>query len=300
MDRLEVMRLYCYIIETGQLSLAADKMNLSKGTVSKQLAKLEASLGGRLLNRTTRRLAPTEVGINYYKRAKLILEAIEEAECAVGGLTMEPQGVLKINAPMAFGSQNLGKLLAQYQQQYPKVKIDITLSDHQVDVIEEGYDIVLRIGILEDSSLIMRRLAPCPIMLCASADYLSRYGEPKTLEDLKQHHCLTYSYANSTKYWTFITKDNEKTQIAINSVLQANNGHLICDAVEAGMGIALLPLFIVGKALKEERLKTVLPTWKIESPDISLLYPSSKHLSAKVRVFVDLAVAYFEHQFKMI
>jgi DNA-binding transcriptional LysR family regulator len=300
MDRLDVMKLYCYIIETGQLSLAADKMNLSKGTVSKQLAKLEASLGGRLLNRTTRRLAPTEVGINYYERAKLILESVEEAECVVTGLTVKPQGVLKISAPMAFGAQNLGKLLAQYQQQYPEVTIHITLSDHQVDVIGEGYDIVLRIATLEDSSLIMRRLAPCPIMLCASDAYLLRYGEPKTPEALKQHHCLTYSYADSIKYWTFIDAQNKEAHIAVNSVLQANNGHLICDAVENGMGIALLPLFIVGDALKAGRLKSVLPQWKIESPDIALLYPSSKHLSAKVRVFVDLAVAYFSDQFEAI
>ncbi|MCK5895271.1 MAG: LysR family transcriptional regulator [Cocleimonas sp.] len=300
MDRIDRMKLYCCIIETGQLSLAADRMDLSKGTVSKQLAKLEASLGGRLLNRTTRRLAPTEAGISYYERVKHILESVEEAECVVTGLTVVPQGTLKINAPMAFGSHHLGDLLTQYQRRYPQVKINIHLSDRQVDVVEEGYDIVLRIAILEDSSLIMRRLAPCPIVLCASHAYLEQYGEPQKPEDLKQHHCLTYSYANSIKYWSFKNTQGEKKHIAVTSVLHANNGHLICDAMEHGMGIALLPLFIAGKILNKGNIKTILPNWSPESPDISLLYPSSKHLSAKVRAFVDLSVEYFSSRFKTV
>ncbi len=297
MDRLDAMKLYCRIIETGQLSLAADQMNLSKGTVSKQLAKLETSLGGRLLNRTTRRLAPTEVGMAYYGRVKLILESVEEAESAVTGLTAEPQGVLKINAPMAFGSHHLGELLAHYQQRYPKVKINIKLSDQQEDMIKAGYDIVLRIAILEDSSLIMRRLASCPIILCASHQYLVKNGEPTSPEALKQHTCLTYSYADSIKYWTFTNTQGEKKQIIVTGGLHANNGHLLCDAMANGMGIALLPMFIVGDLLKTDKIKAILPEWKPESPDISLLYPSSKHLSAKVRAFVDMSVEYFAHRF---
>ena len=297
MDRLDAMKLYCGIIETGQLSLAADQMNLSKGTVSKQLAKLETSLGGRLLNRTTRRLAPTEAGVAYYERVKQILNSIKEAESAVAGLTAEPQGVLKINAPMAFGSHHMGALLARYQQQYPNVNINIKLSDQQEDMVKAGYDIVLRIAILEDSSLIMRRLAPCPMMLCASHEYLAKNGEPTTPEELKQHNCLTYSYADSIKYWSFTHAQGEKKHIIVTGGLHANNGHLLCDAMTNGMGIALLPLFIVGDLLKTNKIKIILPEWKLESPDISLLYPSSKHLSAKVRAFVDMSVEYFAHHF---
>lgn len=297
MDRLDVMKLYCCIIETGQLSLAAERMNLSKGTVSKQLAALERYLGGRLLNRTTRRLAPTEAGINYYERAKQILESIAEAECVVTGLTTEPQGILKINAPMAFGSHHLGELLAQYQQKYPNVEVNISLSDRQVDIVEEGYDVVLRIAILSDSSLIVRRLAPCHIVMCASPDYLAQKGEPQSPEELKNHNCLHYTYANSCKYWTLIDQAGEEKQISVSGGLQANNGYLICDAMEAGMGITLLPRFIVENSLQRGKAQIILPEWQPKSRDISLLYPSNKHLSAKVRTFVDMSVEYFRDKF---
>ncbi|MEE9327259.1 MAG: LysR family transcriptional regulator [Cocleimonas sp.] len=294
MDKLKAMTLYCRIIETGQLSLAADELNLSKGAVSKQLAKLEESLGGRLLNRTTRRLTPTEVGTAFYQRAKLILESVEEAECIVTGLTAEPRGTLKINAPMSFGSQYLGELLAKYQQLYPQVNIDIDLHDRQIDVVEEGYDLVLRIASLEDSSLIARRLAPCEIVVCASPAYLEKHGMPETPDDLKKHQCLLYSYADSAKNWVLESDTKEKVHVQINGSFLANNGNLMCDAMIHGMGIALLPTFIVGDAIKSGKATVILNEWRQKSSDISLLYPSSKHLSAKVRAFVDLAVEHFK------
>lgn len=294
MDRLGAMNLYCHIVESGQLSLAADQLNLSKGAVSKQLAKLEAHLGGRLLNRTTRRLNPTEAGIAFYERAKLILESVEEAECVVSGLTIEPRGTLKINAPMSFGIRYMGKLLAKYQQKYPNVMIDISLNDRQIDLVEEGYDLALRIATLKDSSLIARRLAPCHIVLCASPDYLQQYGEPKTPSDLKNHQCIRYAYSDSVKYWTLENAKGEKQQIAINSPLASNNGTLMCDAMINGMGVASLPTFIVGDAIRKGEAKIILDDWRPKMEDISLLYPSSKHLSAKVRAFVDMAVEHFK------
>lgn len=294
MDRLDAMNLYCHIVEMGQLSLAADHMNLSKGAVSKQLAKLEAHLGGRLLNRTTRRLTPTEAGIAFYDRAKLILESVEEAECVVSGLTTEPQGTLKVNAPMSFGVHHMGKLLAKYQQKYPKVIIDISLNDRQIDLVEEGYDLALRIATLKDSSLIARKLAPCYLVLCASPAYLEQYGEPQTLNDLKHHHCIHYTYSDSMKYWILEDKAGKKQQVAINSLLASNNGNLICDAVINGMGVASLPTFIVGDAIRKGEAKIILDAWQPQTEAISLLYPSSKHLSAKVRAFVDIAVEHFK------
>ena len=294
MDRLSAMQLYCHIVEAGQLSIAADQLNLSKGTVSKQLAKLEVHLGGRLLNRTTRRLTPTEAGIAFYERAKLILESVDEAECVVSGFTAEPRGTLKINAPMSFGARYLGRLLADYQNKYPLVNIDISLHDRQVDVIDEGYDLVLRIAALEDSSLIVRRLTPCRIVLCASPSYLEKHGEPKTPEELKKHQCLLYTYNDSSKYWTLQNSAAKKKQIPVNGPLLANNGDLICDAMIGGMGIASLPTFIVGNAIKTGDAKVILPEWKPESSDISLLYPSNKQLSAKVRAFIDMAVAHYK------
>ena len=294
MDRLNAMKLYCRIVETGQLSLAADDLNLSKGAVSKQLAKLEAYLGGRLLNRTTRRLTPTEAGTAFYERAKLILESVEEAECVVTGLTAEPRGTLKINAPMSFGARYLGALLATYQRQYPQVEINIDLHDRQVDVVDEGYDLVLRIAALEDSSLIARKLAPCHIHLCASPAYLKKHGEPRTPDELKAHQCLLYSYGESVKQWHFENEQGEQKTVQVTGPLLSNNGDLMCDAMVNDMGIALLPGFIVNDALKTGQAKTILPDWHSKPSDISLLYPSSKHLSAKVRAFVDLAVEHFK------
>ncbi|MBE8233019.1 MAG: LysR family transcriptional regulator [Endozoicomonadaceae bacterium] len=294
MDRLSAMKLYCQIVDVGQLSIAADQLNLSKGAVSKQLAKLEAHLGGRLLNRTTRRLSPTEAGIAFYERAKLILESVDEAECVVTGLTAEPRGTLKITAPMSFGLQHLGTLLAKYQQKYPKVNIDISLHDRQIDLLEEGYDLALRIATLKDSSLIVRRLAPCHIVMCASPAYLQQYGEPKTPNDLKNHQCLLYTYSDSVNYWTLENTIGKKKHIPITGSLTANNGNLICNAMLKGMGIAHLPTFIVGDALRKGTAKIIMSDWHLKKQDISLLYPSSKHLSAKVRAFVDLAVEHFQ------
>lgn len=294
LDQFNAMKLYCRIVETGQLSLAADDLNLSKGAVSKQLAKLEAHLGGRLLNRTTRRLTPTEAGLAYYERAKQILESVEEAECVVSGLSAEPRGTLKINAPMSFGARYLGKLLARYQQQYPQVDINIDLHDRQVDVVEEGYDLVLRIAALADSSLIARKLAPCRIVLCASPAYLKKHGEPKTPDELKDHQCLLYSYDESVKQWRFENAQGEKRTVPVSGPLLSNNGDLMCDAMVNGMGISWLPTFIANNALVAGQANIILPEWQPKPTDISLLYPSSKHLSAKVRAFVDLAVEHFK------
>lgn len=294
MDRLKAMTLYCRIIEMGQLSRAADELNLSKGAVSKQLAKLEAHLGGRLINRTTRRLTPTEAGLAYYERAKTILESVDEAECLVTGLSAEPRGTLKISAPMSFGSQYLGALLAKYHHHYPKVIIKLDLHDRQVDVIEEGYDLVLRIAKLKDSSLIARRLASSHSVLCASPAYLKKYGEPQTPEALTKHRCLIYTYNKSSKHWLFENQQGLRKKIAVSGPLLTNNGNLICDAMINGMGIAWLPMFIVGEAIKAGSAKIILEEWRPKSADISLLYPSSKYLSAKVRAFIDLAVTHYK------
>lgn len=293
MDTLGAMKLYCHIVEAGQLSLAADQLNLSKGAVSKQLAKLEVHLGGRLLNRTTRRLTPTEAGIAYYERAKLILESVDEAECVVTGFTAEPRGTLKINAPMSFGFMHMGELLAKYQKKYPKVIIDITLHDRQIDLVEEGYDLALRIATLKDSSLIARRFAPCHLVMCASPAYLQKYGEPKTPNDLKKHHCISYAYSDSVNYWTLENTVGKKQQVSVTGSLLTNNGNLICDAMVNGMGIASLPTFIVGDAIRKGEAKIIMDDWRPQKEDISLIYPSSKHLSAKVRTFVDQAVEHF-------
>lgn len=294
MDTLSAMKLYCKIVDSGQLSIAADQLNLSKGAVSKQLAKLETHLGGRLLNRTTRSLTPTEAGKTFYERAKQILESVEEAECVVSGLTAEPSGTLKINAPMSFGLLHMGKLLAKYQELYPKVKVDIDLHDRQIDLVEEGYDLALRIAKHKDSTLIGRKIAPCHLVMVASPDYLKKFGEPKTPRDLKKHKCLLYTYNDSLKSWVLKNSDGKVQQVSVSGNLVTNNGNLICDAMVNGMGIAVLPTFIAGDVIRSGEAKIVLSDWYEHGVEIVLLYPSSKHLSAKVRAFVDLAVEHFK------
>ena len=296
MDKFSAMRLYCRIIETGHLSAAADDLNLAKGTVSKQLAQLEAYLGGRLLNRTTRKLTPTEAGLVYYEKAKSILEAVEESECVISGLTHEPRGTLKITAPMSFGTLYLAPLLARYHQAFPQVEVKLSMYDRQVDPVEEGYDLVIRIAELLDSVLIARRLATCHRVICASPDYLALNGTPETPEALEDHACILYSYqrTSSGNRWDLINREGEKTRVAVSGPLSANNGELICDALINGMGIAYLPTFVVGDAIRSGRLQIILPDWRPKLIDISLLYASNKHLSAKVRTFVDFAVAQYQ------
>ena len=187
----------------------------------------------------------------------------------------------------------MGKLLAEYQQKHPKVTIEITLHDHQIDLVEEGYDLTLRIATLKDSSLIVRRIAPCHRVVCASPNYLKQYGTPKTPNDLKKHQCLLYSNNESVKFWTFENPHGKKQQVLINGSLTTNNGGLICNAAINGMGIAVLPTFIAGDAIRKGELTIILDDYPLKSEDISLLFPSNKYLSAKVRAFIDLAVKHF-------
>jgi len=294
MDKLNAMNLYCQIVDSGQLSIAADNLNLSKGTVSKQLAKLEAHLGGRLLNRTTRRLTPTEAGMAFYKKAKQILESVEEAECVVTGLTAEPRGTLKINAPMSFGAYIWERYWQSTKKSTPKMQVDLTLHDRQIDLIEEGYDLAIRIATHKDSSLIVRKLATCHIVICASPHYLQKNGVPKDPNDLKNHQCLLYAYSDSVKQWAFENKHGTKQQVQVKGALYANNGNLIGDALINDMGIACLPTFIIGDAIRKGTAKIILDDWRPTPQDIALLYPSSRHLSAKVRAFIDLATEHFK------
>lgn len=291
---LSTMKVYCEIIEAGQFNIAAKKLNLSKGSVSKQLARLETHLGSRLLNRTTRRLTPTEVGLLFYKQSKYILELVDEAEKTATSLSSEPRGILNITAPTSFGSRYLGSLLAAYQAQYPRVKVKLSLNDKQQDIVEHGYDLAIRIATLEDSSLIARRITTLNMVICASPAYLEKHGEPEIPADLKNHQCLLYSYSDTEKYWLLENLKGEEKNIQVSGPLHANNGDVLCDGMINGMGIALLPYFIIEQAVKEGSATIILPEWKSKPPELSLVYPSRIFLSAKVRCFIDMAVKHFE------
>jgi DNA-binding transcriptional LysR family regulator len=287
MDRLASMQAFVQVVETGSFTGAAERLGVTRAAVSKGVIQLEKQLGARLLNRTTRRVSPTEVGLAYHDRCRGILADIDEAERAVSSLHDEPRGRLKINAPMSFGLLHLGEPVVDFMTRYPEVKIQLVMNDRMVDMIDGGFDIGIRIGALADSSLIARRIAPSRRLLCASPDYVARHGAPAHPDDLKQHICLSYGHLDSGVRLTFEGPDGAEASVAAESALCVNNGDVLCQAAAHGLGIVAIPTFIASPDLKAGRLLTVMPDWSLTTQDIWVIYPPHRYLSAKVRVFID-------------
>jgi DNA-binding transcriptional LysR family regulator len=292
MDRLAAMHAFRRVIELGSFRAAARALGRSNAAVSKQVSDLEAELGATLIARTTRRLAPTEAGQAYYERCARILDDLTEANTAVASLQAAPRGLLRINAPMSFGLLHLARAMPAYIQCYPDVRVDLVLNDRAVDLLEEGFDVAIRVRTsLPDSSLIARRLAPVRRVLCAAPDYLERYGCPEQPEDLVRHRCLIYSLSTSPTEWTFTLRGtNEPQPVKVPAYFTANSSIALREALLAGSGIALVPTFVVGPDIREGRLRTVLPQFESPGHTMYALYPSARHLSPKVRSFVDFLV----------
>lgn len=292
MDRLRAMEAFVRVVEKGGFTAAAEDLRLSRAMVSKHVQDLEAHLGARLLNRTTRKLSLTEAGRVYYDRSTQLLAELAETEEAVGELQVKPRGRLKASSPVSFGSLHLAAVIADYMAAHPDVAVELTLNDRIVDLVEEGYDVAVRIARLADSSLIARRLAPCRFVVCASRGYLKRHGQPQHPADLAQHNCLGYSYSAASDEWRFDGPDGS-TSVQLKGTLQANNGDALCAAAVAGAGIAILPTFITGSDMISGRLIPILTPYQIPEAAIYAVYPSSRHLSPKVRSFVDFLVRRF-------
>lgn len=292
-ERLAELATFAAVVDAGSFTAAAKELSLSKPVVSKRVARLEDSLGLRLLNRTTRRLSMTEAGEALYARCRHILLEAEEAELALRPLASAPRGSLRLSAPMSFGVLHLAPALPEFLRRFPEIDIDMTLSDEQINLVEAGFDLAIRIGKLEDSSLRARKLGESKLLLCASPDYLKRRGEPRVPADLRGHDCLLYSYKRSGDRWHF-GKAGKQRQVTVSGPLRANNGDALCAACELGLGIALLPDFIVEKALRAHRLKPLLCDWtELGHVDIHAVYPAGRNLSPKVRVFIDFLAARF-------
>ncbi len=292
MDSLTGITVFSAVAETGGFTAAARTLGLSKSAVSKQVSDLEDRLGARLFNRTTRRVVLTEVGRAYHVRCRRILDDAREAELAVGALHTEPIGTLRVNAPMSFGVRHIAPALGDYMDRYPALGIDIDFNDRLVDVIDEGYDIAIRIADLPDSSLVARRLAPCRRVIIASPAYWEAQGRPAHPDDLARHQCLTYDNLPNPREWPFRSPDGEFS-IKVKGRLHANNGDLLLHATIAGQGVYLCPTFICGAALADGRVEAVLEEY--EPPEISVyaVWPHNRHLSAKVRSFVDFLIDRF-------
>ncbi len=292
MDKLDAMLAFTKVVSLGTYAEAGRQLGLTRSAVSKGVIELEQILGARLLDRTTRKVSPTEAGRAYYERCLAILADIEETELQVSRLHDEPKGTLKLNAPMSFGILHVNAAIAEFMAAYPDLKIELLLNDRMVDPIEEGFDVTIRIADLADSSLIARKLGPGRRVLAASPGYISTHGRPETPSDLANHACLNYGHTTVLQRWQ-LTQDGKTLSVPINSRLCSNNGDALRDAALSGQGIAKLPTFLVGEDIRSGRLQVILPDYPPTELGIYALYAPNKYLAAKTRVLIDFLVERF-------
>jgi DNA-binding transcriptional LysR family regulator len=290
MDRMNEMPVFSHVVEAGSFSEAARRLTVSKSAVSKQVTALEQRLGAQLLHRTTRKLSLTETGRSFYERCAQIVREVEEAERAAIQAQATPQGLLRVNAPMSFGQLALAPALSPFLSRHPDLRVELVLDDRRVDVIEGGFDVTMRIASrLSDSSLIARRIASTRIVVCGTPDYLSQRGVPTAPDELAGHDCLVYAYHDR---WLF--RGPAGTQlVGVTGRLLANNGDALREAALAGLGLVQLPSFIVGAELASGALRAVLEPFEDPGAAIWALYSPTRHLSGKVRAFVDFLTERF-------
>jgi len=286
-DRFQSIAAFVSVIENGSFARAAEKLGQSVSAVSRRVAELEEHLDARLLNRTTRRLSLTETGRAFHERAVQLLADLEEAEqgASAGGVT--PRGTLKLTAPITYGIRVLAPIVAAFAAKYDQVRVDVDLSDRVVDLVDEGFDLAVRIGEIRSQFLVARRIGATSLVCCAAPSYLERHGTPRTPDDLARHSCLTYEYAATRHQWRFIGADGGDRVVRIGGPLHANNGRMLGALAVEGAGIVCEPDFILAPDLERGALVPILTDWTLPSIAIHAAYPSRRHLSAKVRAFVD-------------
>lgn len=296
MDKFESIRAFTQVVVSGGFAAAARDMGLSRSAVNKLVIGLENELGVQLLHRSTRVVTPTETGLAFYERCIEILASLEEAERSVTQLHEEPRGRLRVNAPMSFGTMHLAPALADFLVQYPDLQVQLTLNDRFIDPIEEGFDVTVRIAQPQQTaSLIVHSLAPAQRVLCAAPTYLETHGTPSHPNELHHHSCLHYGQLAVENQWTLRRGDGEYT-VSVNGVLCSNNGEVLRDAAVRGLGITLLPRFLVGEELQRSTLQLVLPDYHPSELSIYVIYPVNRHLSTKIRLLVDFFQERFGHQ----
>jgi DNA-binding transcriptional LysR family regulator len=285
MDRLTGMQVFVLVVETGSFSAASERLGISRAAASKHVSQLEAHLGGRLLHRTTRRVNPTESGRAYFERCKEILQNLEEADGIVSGLSQQPRGLLRISAPSNLASRHIMPMVSEFMQTYPEISVELMCSERRVDLVDEGYDLALRISAMPDPELIARRLAPIRHVLVASPDYLAKHPTPTTPQELEEHACVLYSH-NPSSTWHF-TKEGTRTSVKVSGSMITDNPDVILESAISGLGITNLPSFLISDAIRSGELKMVLEDYGTPEMSLYAVYTSRKHLPAKVRVFID-------------
>jgi len=292
MDKFHCMQIFARVVEAESYTEAAEKLDMSRSAVSKRIMQLESELGVRLLNRTTRRVVPTEAGLVYYDRCMRILVEADEADQLVQRLHSDAGRTLTINAPVSFGIHHLGSAIGEFAGRYPDLELSINLSDRFTNLTEEGYDVAIRVAKQVEPNLIAERIAPVRVVLAASPSYIEEAGMPAVPNDLLNHSCLHYTYLASRDVWNFIGPDGAHT-LRVSGRITANNGDILMEAALNGLGIAHLPTFFVHRALDSGRLQVVMPDYKI--PEISLyaVYRPNRKSSGMVGLLVEHLRDYF-------
>jgi DNA-binding transcriptional LysR family regulator len=294
MNRFDDLAAFVAVVETGSFTAAAERLGSDKSAVSRRISALEERLGVQLLRRTTRTLNLTDSGRGFHQRAARILSDLEEAESALARAHGALRGRLRLSLPLSFGVRHMCRPIAEFSHEHPAVTFDLDLTDRKVDLLQEGMDLALRIGRLEDSTLIARRLFDTRVLVVASKAYLDRRGMPQTPDDLQHHDCLTYSYLADARHWDWLDVDGTERRAAINVAMAANSGDLLCDAAVAGLGIAMQPTFIAHQYVCRGDLVPLLRNYRWPAASAYAIYPPTRHLSYRVRAFIDFLAAYFD------
>jgi DNA-binding transcriptional LysR family regulator len=287
MDRFQAITAFAKVVEMGSFARAAERLDLSVSAVSRQVGQLEAQLDARLLNRTTRRLSLTESGRVFYERCVQLLADLEEAEQSAHAGTARPRGTLRLTCAVTFGERHLAPVIAELAARHPDLKFDIELSDRAVDLVDEGFDAAVRVGAIGSQNLVGRKVGATHPVCCAAPSYLERHGEPKRPEDLERHVCLSYEYAAHRNTWPFRDRQGRDRSVKIGGPVHANSGRFLAALAASGVGIAYEPDFIVGPDVRAGRLVQILGGFEPLPSTIYVVYPSRRHLSAKVRAFAE-------------
>lgn len=293
LDRLLAMTVFAKVVEHGSFARAAERMDISTSAVSRHVAELEAHLDTRLLNRTTRRISLTESGQAFYERTLQLLADLDEAEAVASSSTATPRGTIRLTCSINFGVRHLAPAIGCFQARHPQVLFDVAVSDRFVDLVEEGMDLAIRIGDIGNPNLIARKIGDMQLISCASAAYLKAHGTPRRPEDLAGHNCLTYEYAPVRYQWLFREKDGSDVKVRVAGSVHGNNGEMLAAIAVEGVGIAFEPDFIVNPFIKAGKLAPILKNFRPAPSPIYAIYPSRRHLSAKVRTFVNFLTERF-------
>ncbi len=292
MDRLDGIAAFALVVETGSFTAAARRLKLSKSAVSAHVQRLEERLGIQLLHRTTRRLSTTEAGRAYHQFCVRILADAEAAEQAAGALHREPRGTLRISAPDAFGWMHVAPAVVSFRERFPDITVDLTLEERHVNLVDEALDLAIRIGTLPDSPLIVRRLAPSRLLLCAAPAYLQRRGRPSSPQQLRSHACLVFPPLWRDGHWQLAGKRRQE-RVPVAGTIVSNSAEVLRAAALGGVGIASLPTWAICDELRSGALEAVLPGWAPAPSVIHAVYPGNRRMSAKVRAFVDHLARHF-------